>query len=448
MRTIRDISILMAAVLICGCSKSDENLKLPETQLTITAGFAENDDTKTTLQGTDVYWEVGDEIKVFYGSGSGRFASVNTEETASTTFTGNINVAIGGNEGFTGGEYMWGLYPYRSDATYDGTAVTTTIPEQQTGKAGSFAKNMNISLAKSSNLALAFYNVCGGVRFSVTRNNITDVVFEGRNNEDLAGTIQVAFSEGGPVIQSLTNGQKKITLKAPNSETFESGKWYYIVAVPGTLTNGFKLTFNTATQYAELEKTSSVTVKRAIFGSVEDADEGLVFVDKTQMAVVFDLTVDNFNNFYDGQKNYTKVEDMNIVIYNDIKMSKSEFHQNYPYFEDIPETSQLGTANDEFEKGNESTHVISWTLSADEIWNNPNTDITNKVRYYNDNGESVYVTLHSHIDDITKVFPVAGYVDNYWDAQKTNTYFNVSVPLRDTERTVGLTTQRFYRLDT
>lgn len=144
----------------------------------------------------------------------------------------------------------------------------------------------------------------------------------------------------------------------------------------------------------------------------------------------YDLTVANFNDFYnyDGQKNYTKVADMNTVIYNDMKMSKVEFHTNYPNFEDIPETSQFGIANDEVEPGNESSHVIAWTLSANEIWNNPNKDITNKVRYYNDNGESIYVTLHSHIDDITKVFPVAGYVDNYWDPAKQYTYFNVSVP--------------------
>lgn len=307
--------MVLAITLMWNCTKSNRNHN-GEIPLTITATFAESRNTKTTLQdgGSNVYWEKGDEIKVFYGDGTGRFVSTNTDTIRTTSFTGSINTVIGSDEGFVGGEQMWGLYPYRQDATYDGTNVITTIPHQQTGKAGSFARNMNISLARSTNLALSFYNVCGGLRFSVKRNDVTDIVFEGRNGENLAGTIKISFEGSIPVIRELSNGQKKITLTAPNSSTFEAGKWYYIILAPGILSDGFKLTFNTSTKYAELSKSDEISIKRGVFGSLENADEGLTYIEKEKPTgnIVFEdnaakyACISKFDTDKDGYVSYAE----------------------------------------------------------------------------------------------------------------------------------------------
>ncbi len=130
-------------------------------QMTVRAWQEGSADTKTTVVdgGKQVYWEPSDEIKVFFNGSSGRFISNNTQNSTVAEFTGTLNVIVGATEGANYSTQTWGLYPYRADATIDGEALTTTLPASQTGKAGSFAKNTNITVARSNNYGLAFYNV-------------------------------------------------------------------------------------------------------------------------------------------------------------------------------------------------------------------------------------------------------------------------------------------------
>ncbi len=273
-------SILAIAVFaLLSCAR--EKVETPET-ITIRAYQEGATETRTTLidGGTQVYWEPSDEIKVFFNGSGGRFVAQNTENVTVATFSGTINVVAGANEGTSSNYMTWGVYPYRSDATSDGKSVTTTLPSEQTGRAGSFAKNTHITLAQSEGLNLAFYNVTGGIRFSLTQEGVKEVVFQGQNDEIIAGKVKIAFVNGVPAVQEIIDGQKSITLTAPNGGTFETGKWYYLVALPGFLSNGFKMTFNTETQCATLMSSGSKTIKRGIFGSLDDADEGLVFKDR------------------------------------------------------------------------------------------------------------------------------------------------------------------------
>lgn len=271
--------LALAAITLLSCAR--EQADVPET-ITIRAYQEGAAETRTTLidGGTQVYWEPSDEIKVFFNGVGGRFAAQNTENVTVATFSGSINVLAGANEGASSNYMTWGLYPYRSDATSDGESVTTTLPSEQTGRSGSFAKNTHITLAQSEGLNLAFYNVTGGIRFSLTTEGIKEVVFQGQNDEDIVGKVKLAFVNGIPAVQEVLDGQKSITLTAPGGGTFETGKWYYIVTLPGTLSNGFKMTFNTETQYATLKSSGSKTIKRGIFGSLADADEDLIYKDK------------------------------------------------------------------------------------------------------------------------------------------------------------------------
>ena len=278
----RYILLAFAALAMSACARNVEPTEPEGIQMTFTAYQEGHDATKSTVQngGTQVYWEPGDEIKVFFNGSSGRFTSQNTENATSATFTGTLPVVVGGNEGAGITTKTWGLYPYRADAALDGDAMVTTLPAAQTGRAGSFAKNTNITLAHSEGYGLAFYNVCGGLRFSLTQEGVKEVVFQGQNDEDIAGKVKLAFVDGVPSVQEIIEGQKSITLTAPGGGTFQTGQWYYIVALPGSLSNGFKMTFNTDTQYATLKSSGAKTIKRGIFGSLTDADEDLIFKDK------------------------------------------------------------------------------------------------------------------------------------------------------------------------
>ena len=277
------IYLFVAAIALALTGCSVEPFSQEEgNEITIKATLAENNTTKTVIQdgSTFVLWEPGDEVKVFYKTTGSRFTSNITEPAGVADFTGNLTITGFFGEGFTADTPLWAVYPYRADAVSDGESVTTLLPSAQTGRAGSFAKGTNITLAKSTNTKMGFYNVCGGIRFTLTKEGIKEVVFQGQNNEIIAGKVKLGFVDGIPSIQEVTEGQKAITLSAPYGQTFETGKWYYIVALPGTLSAGFKMTFNTATQYATLTSSASRTIKRGIFGSIADADEDLIYKDK------------------------------------------------------------------------------------------------------------------------------------------------------------------------
>ena len=235
--------------------------------------------TKTAVQngGTQVYWEPAEEIKVFLKGYSGRFISQNTELAGVADFAGTLTLLVGANEGFGSANQTWGLYPYRSDATYDGESVTTTLPASQTGRAGSFAKDTHISIACSGGNDLAFYNVCGGLRFSLTQEGIKSVTFEGNNDEAIAGKIKIAFADGVPLVQEVTEPETLITLTASGGGTFLTGQWYYISAIPGTLSGGFKMKFFKESESAKLTSSGAVTINRGIFGSLAEADEDVLF---------------------------------------------------------------------------------------------------------------------------------------------------------------------------
>ena len=276
------ILFAVAAVIISACSVNNEPVDVVNRQITIEA-IQEGYDglTKTAVKdgGKEVYWEPNDEIKVFYSGTGSRFASNNNDLARVAQFTGTLTTIIGFDEGLSESNPLWGLYPYHSEATSDGASVTTILPAEQTGRAGSFAKNTHITLGCSTSLSMGFYSVCGGLRFSLTQEGISSVRFEGLNGEILAGKIRIAFQNGVPSVLDVTEGETTITLIAPNGGAFETGQWYYIEALPGTLVNGFKIYFKQGEKSAVYTKTGSVSIKRSIFGSLAGIDADLTFTE-------------------------------------------------------------------------------------------------------------------------------------------------------------------------
>ena len=248
--------------------------------MTIQAGFYAGEGSKTILQdgGPKVFWEPADEIKLFSNGTGARFIAQNDAPAAVATFSGTASVVIGQDTSVD----LWGLYPYRDDATSDGVSVSTTLPAEQTGRAGSFARDTHISIARSASSSLTFYNVTGGIRFSLTQAGVKTVTFEGSNGEPLAGRIKVSFDGGVPIVQELTDGQTSLTLAAPDGGTFQTGTWYYIDALPATLSGGFRMVFRRDDDSATLSSGTAVTIKRGVYGSIANADSGLKYLSEKE----------------------------------------------------------------------------------------------------------------------------------------------------------------------
>ena len=237
------------ALLACSQIQEEDPGVLKTKELTFTAYRAEAD-TKTERQpGGSVYWNPSDAVSVFFingDNGGSKFVAQNTEAVATAQFKGTIDVISGGGEGENHEFWFWGVYPYSSENSCDGSSITTVIPKTQEGKAGTFADNTFVTMARSKGLSLGFYNICTGVKFTLTRDDIKEVRIRGNKGEDLAGKVNVEWDANGkPAITQYVDGAKEVAVTAPGGGTFATGTEYYLVLAPTLFTEGFTMSLVT-----------------------------------------------------------------------------------------------------------------------------------------------------------------------------------------------------------
>lgn len=277
--------VLVVLLFVSACVKEEtETIEHGVPAPTIYASQEDTPDTRSSItvnsEGVGkILWSPADEISVFYGASTGvLYTSTNTEPAAEAAFT--TTAIIGSNEGASSN--IWGLYPYNSSAVCDGSSVTTTLPATQYGVPGTFDDDLFVTIAHSTSTNLHFFNVCGGIKFSLSRDDITAITFAGNNDEDLAGDISVSFVDDLPSV-SVINGQKTITLTPKDGGTFAKNTYYYIVVLPQTLSGGFTMTFETETQLGTFNYTDkAITLKRSVFGKKDEIDGYANFVEKPQ----------------------------------------------------------------------------------------------------------------------------------------------------------------------
>lgn len=342
---------LIAAGIICSCEREAEISEIASPQpengieVFIHATMAQEGDTKTILQEDGaVYWQPGDQIMVYFNTLGVPFTSYNSVDAASALFVGNMDVTMGHNENSSGslaGDYVyWGVYPaYIGGLCYDGSPydglytieeflnknmefslvhnedyMSTKYAYQsfvsissgneiysysfpwQCGVENSMSRFSNIALAKSDDYhELNFYNVLGGIRFSVQSSDITRVTFRGNRNEFLAGAFSMTMDENGkPVVKEVSHPENVITLSLPNDEPFTPGVWYYMMMFPTTLAEGYTLELYTANSLARKVVTTSREIKRSTIGSLANVDQGLSF----DTEVVYPTKVEVDGDYY------------------------------------------------------------------------------------------------------------------------------------------------------
>lgn len=232
--------------------------------------------TRTSLQsGNTIYWDPAEEINLFYGGiGSSKFISTNTEAALSATFQGHINGELNEWNSF------WAVYPYRDTHTCSGSDVIVTLPSEQMAVPGSFSKDLFIAVAHSDDHDLRFFNVCGGVKFSVTEENVHSVVFRGNNYETIAGQAKVFMDEDDKPAVSWYLGDHihEITVIAPDGGVFVPGVSYYLVAYPTTFNEGYSLSLHKTDGTVAVKKYEKpVTIKRSVFGVLNQVDSSIEY---------------------------------------------------------------------------------------------------------------------------------------------------------------------------
>lgn len=280
MKQIKYVAMI-AAMAFASCQVQDELKSNFSQEMTFTAMSGEGE-TRTQIDGSNagkVLWSQNDAIKVFYADkAAGTFTYKGTEAVDIATFTGGFTSVTGGIEVGTGSsESYWAVYPNQNGSKYESESVTVTVPASQKATKGSFQNGAFPSIAKSQTPSLAFYNVCGGICFTVSRSDINEIVFEGKNNEDLVGTVKVVMKGGKPVVDAVVEGQKTVTLTG----ALEAGANYYVSLLPQTLSSGIVVTFSTTSGLKGSCEYDGTTIERSSFSILNNIDSKVNVWSKT-----------------------------------------------------------------------------------------------------------------------------------------------------------------------
>lgn len=271
-------------------------------------------ETRTVLvDGTKVWWLPADQLTVFSSVNKASFLSLNEEAAPSAYFSGSIEVDPEDSY------YIHALYPYDADATCVSGTFTTTLSSDQNGVDGTFADDLMILAGRAHNpfihsgeigfnvsstgmevetyiiddeggmtwtdtpaqsggssspaipagaktLKMSFENVCSGLRFTLTQEDIETVTLTATGGEPIAGTFSFAYNQSGlPEMTSVTNPSSSITLTAPDGGTFTPGVWYYFVTLPVTFSQGVTFTLTSGNRVGTRTISTPFSLNRGAF---------------------------------------------------------------------------------------------------------------------------------------------------------------------------------------
>ena len=239
MKNIKLIIAALASFAAFSCEKeslpqsNSESDKIP---LILTTG----EDTKTSLQSDGaIHWSTTDKLAVFdnslMGDNKNNFvvSAISDANHSSATFSGSVGTTT---------SRICAVYPYElalsCEVGLSSHKIQVNLPSQQSAKAGSFAENLNISVAKASvskndlpETSVSFKNVCALLSFTLPNSlpeEITNVTIS--SAIPMAGKMSLTY--GDNITCSLSNDQPT---RISMTGTFEAGKTYWFVVAPVTL---------------------------------------------------------------------------------------------------------------------------------------------------------------------------------------------------------------------
>lgn len=221
------ISILCAALASC---VKDEQAGLPgDGTVTFRASYTES---KTVLDGLTPMWTPEDRICIYDGENN-EFSNTLTAPSATAEFKG----VLAGK----GRQHYLAVAPYSPDVTFyllGKTVYGLTVPQEQTAVEDSYDPSALSAIAYTTTNELSFKNLGSLVKFKIISDGVTSVTFVAGNSENIGGNFFAAYDN--PMRINVKEGVDRVTLKGD----FKNGSTYYLVTLPATLKNGFKVLLN------------------------------------------------------------------------------------------------------------------------------------------------------------------------------------------------------------
>ena len=221
--------------------------------------------SKTTISGTKLLWAEGDEISLMYDGGAETLTVASAGETA--VFP-KLTVPSE--------KTCYGVYPHSLGAVLDiddngSEGIILTVPDVQDGD---FAE-ANIALARAEGDTLAFKNLCGILKFTVTDDRVHKIVLKALNGEVLTGDVRVTFTKAGMLAVSLRQGQSELTVNISGVGE------YYAAVLPLMALKGYKMSIydNAGNVIKETDSQKLLSLTRSVVEDLGSADADIVQTD-------------------------------------------------------------------------------------------------------------------------------------------------------------------------
>ena len=269
MKKIYLLTLALGALLAVSCQK-ENNVQAPQklVPMTFEASYAENPETRATLDELAVKWSENDEVAIYdnVNPTTPHKFTVSAIDGTKASFTGEVS---------EGAEFFLAVYPY--DAATPGAASTTyntaaadtwysnaVIPSEQNAVAGSFDPKALVATGGCSleDGKFRFRYTGALLKFQVSDDDVTSVTFSSTRN--MSGIIQFnqkSAQANGPsgIGNGLTTyGQRYTNVTVKANGTFTKGTDYYaFIRYTGTASyENFKAIL-TNTQGGTAEKAAS-----------------------------------------------------------------------------------------------------------------------------------------------------------------------------------------------
>lgn len=276
--------ILLTTVLLipsCAIKENDVFEDSPFSEELVFHAFAGiNNESKASLQekGTEVWWEPGDSIMVFKGDGTGIFIAQIDSVSPEASFIGSLDK-------YTGQGDVWAVYPASAAASFNSASnrVTVTIPETQIARAGSFDKRAFVAIAKTSTDTLRFRNICGGIKFSVSKTGIDKLTISEMYREpgSMSGTIGYGYNAYDALLcYERPRRVSHVSIYAGEGKCFIPDVYYYI-CIEGGANKEFKYLRFSLYSGNDLIGTYDYpvakTISNSVFGVISNIDQRLTY---------------------------------------------------------------------------------------------------------------------------------------------------------------------------
>ena len=203
---------------LSSCSNDDNDVQNAPRQMTFTAGFGDEAQTRAALNGNKVSFDKNDAISILSANNTNtRFTT--TEDGASVTFTGTA----------TADSKFYAVYPYTDGLTLDTSTGIISGVEIPVGQSGAgwlgWQPDAPIAYATTTGTNLQFHNACALLKIINDRGEAMSIEVSCR--EALTGTFSLNTSSGA------LSGSDDDTFRMAHVMSVPANKTIYIAIAPG-----------------------------------------------------------------------------------------------------------------------------------------------------------------------------------------------------------------------